>query len=170
MHVDLRFVPAAPDVPAFTDLLIEYYDEVLERLRAVGGPDLSGREFARETVAHLDGLLPPDNRLLLGWDTQGQLVACGSLRRIRRDAVETKRMFVRPEARGRGLGRRLFEMRIAEARKMGCRAIYADAVKGNRAMLDIYEHFGFAYVPRYTENANPADFEPFLVFLECRLN
>ena len=80
-----------------------------------------------------------------------------------------KRMFVRPEAQGQGLGRRLFEMRIAEAKKMGCRVIYADTARGNRSMLSMYEKYGFQYIPRYPENANPPEFEPYLVFLEYRI-
>ena len=72
---------------------------------------------------------------------------------------------MRPQARGLGLGRRLFEHRVDEARKMGCRTLYADTVKGNTAMLAIYEKFGFSYIPRYPENANGPELEPFLVYL-----
>ena len=58
---------------------------------------------------------------------------------------------------------------IDEARKMGCTTVYADTMKGNRAMLAMYEKFGFHYIPRYPENANPAELEPFLVYLEYRM-
>ena len=79
-----------------------------------------------------------------------------------------KCVFARPEEQGLGLGKRLFEMRIEEARKMGCRTIYADTAKGNRPMLSIYERFGFNSIPHYPENANPPEFEPCLVYLEYR--
>jgi GNAT superfamily N-acetyltransferase len=163
---ELGFVSSVPDVPAFRDLLVDYYRSVFPLIHAAGGPDLSPERYADETVAHLGDLLPPDGRLLLGRGPDGRLLACASIRRIRPDAAEMKRMFVRPEARRRGLGRRLVELRIAEARRMGCRAIYADTVKGNRPMLTVYEAFGFRYIPRYPENANPPDFEPWLVYLE----
>jgi GNAT superfamily N-acetyltransferase len=81
-----------------------------------------------------------------------------------------KRMFVRPEARAQGVGSRVFEMRIEEAPKMGCCAVYADTFKGNRPMLEIYERFGFNYIPRYPENANPPELEPFLVYLEYKFS
>lgn len=168
MEYALRFVTKVPDMAEFEELLRDYYTEVLGALRAIGGPDLSAADIARETVANIDSLLPPEGRLLLCRGADGRLVACASLRRIRPDAVEMKRMFVRPEARGRGLGRKLFERRIEEARNMGCRTIYADTVRGNRSMLTIYERFGFDLVPRYPENANPPELEPFLVYLEYR--
>ena len=168
--VDLRFVDAVPDIPAFRALLVDYYESVRPGIRGAGGPDISARAMAAATILDLDALLPPDNRLLLGWNDEGRLVACGTLRRIRPDAVEMKRLFVRPEAQGTGLGRRVFEMRIAEARAMGCSAIYADTYKGNSRMLSIYEGFGFKRISRYPENANPPDFDPFLVYLEYRLD
>lgn len=166
----LKFVPSVPDNSAFRELLVDYYEDVLVQVRAIGGPDLSATELADDTLSNIDGILPPDNRLILGWNRQGRLIGCGTLRRIRPDAVEMKRMFVRKEARGQGLGRRLFEMRIDEARRMGCRAVYADTAKGNRPMLEIYERFGFRYVPRYPENANPPEYEPYLVYLEYRFD
>ena len=53
---------------------------------------------------------------------------------------------------------------------MGCRAVYADTYRGNRPMLNIYERHGFRHIPRYPENANPPEFEPYLVYLEYRFD
>ena len=53
---------------------------------------------------------------------------------------------------------------------MGCKAVYADTVRGNRPMLSIYERFGFRYVPRYEGNANPPEMADHLVYLEYRLD
>ncbi|TGD41621.1 GNAT family N-acetyltransferase [Pseudotabrizicola sediminis] len=168
MIADVSFVTEVRDLPAFRNLLIDYYRIVLKTFEAAGGPALLPEELAESSLEHLDEMLPPEGRLVLARGEGGQLLGCGTLRRIRPDAVEMKRMFVRPEAQGLGLGRRLFEMRIEEARNMGCRAIYADTAKGNRPMLSIYERFGFNYIPRYPENANPPEFEPYLVYLEYR--
>lgn len=168
MIADVSFVTEVEDLSEFRNLLTDYYRIVLKALEAAGGPVLSPQELAESSLEHLDEMLPPDGRLVLGRGEDGRLLGCGTLRRIRPDAVEMKRMFVRPEAQGLGLGKRLFEMRIEEARNMGCRAVYADTAKGNRPMLSIYERFGFNYVPRYPENANPPEFEPYLVYLEYR--
>lgn len=168
MSAEISFVSEVRNIPAFRDLLTDYYENVLKSFEAAGGPVLVPEELADSSIEHLDELLPPVGRLVLAQSTDGQLLGCGTLRRIRPDAVEMKRMFVRPEAQGQGLGRCLFEMRIEEARKMGCRAVYADTARGNRPMLAMYEKFGFHYIQRYPENANPPEFEPYLVFLEYR--
>ncbi|MFT7474474.1 MAG: GNAT superfamily N-acetyltransferase [Verrucomicrobiales bacterium] len=166
MTVEISFVSAVANLSDFEELLLDYYSDVLQIAEAAGFPKLPPEDLVSSSLSHLDEMLPPDGRLVLAHGEGGRLLGCGALRRIRPDAVEMKRMFVRPEARGRGLGQRLFEMRIEEARKMGCRAVYADTAKGNRPMLSMYEKFGFRYVERYPENANPIEFEPYLVYLE----
>lgn len=166
MISDVSFVSKVPNIAAFEELLFDYYTVVLKAFEAAGGPVLAAEDLARGSINHLEEILPPDGRLALARGEAGQLLGCGAMRRIRPDAVEMKRMFVRPEAQGHGLGRRLFEMRIAEARNMGCRTVYVDTAKGNRPMLSMYERHGFQYIPRYPENANPPEYEPYLVFMK----
>lgn len=169
MSVDLKFVTTLPAPAAFESLMREYYQIMGEKLVNAGGPQLSAQGMAKDTIAHMDELLPPSGRTLLATREDGALVGCGVIRTIRDDAAELKRMYVRPDAQGMGLGRQLFELRIAEARKMGCKFAYADTVRGNTAMLSMYEAFGFKYISRYSENANPAELDPYLVYLELRI-
>lgn len=169
MKYDVSFVSEVPDLAAFKDLLFDYYTDVGELARAAGVPDFLPENMVASSIENLDEILPPSGRLALAHDDQGRLVGCGAFRRVRADAVEMKRMFVRPEARGMGVARRLFEMRIAEAKKAGYSVVYADTAKGNRPMLEMYERYGFRYIQRYPENANPPEYEPYLVFLEYRL-
>lgn len=170
MTVRLQFVSSLPDPVVFQALMVEYYSVMGEKLLAAGGPALSAFDLATDTLSHISDLLPPLGRTLLATDNGGRLLGCGVIRRVRDDAAELKRMYVRPEARGLGLGRQLFEERIAEAQKMGCTTLYADTVKGNRAMLTMYEHYGFRYIDRYPDNANPDTLDPWLVYLELRLS
>lgn len=165
MAVEFSFVSEVTDLAELEELFLEYYTDVLKVAEAAGLQKLEPQDLVNDSMAHLDEMLPPDGRLLLARNADGRLVGCGTLRRIRPDAVEMKRMFVRQEARGQKVGQRLFEMRIEEARRMRCRAVYADTARGNRPMLSMYERFGFRYIPRYAENANPPDYEPYLVYL-----
>lgn len=169
MTYKLEFVSELHDPKAFETLMREYYQVMVDKLIDVGGPAFSPVDLATDTMAHLDEFAPPNGRILLATQGDGTLLGCGVLRKIRPDAAELKRMYIRPGAQGLGLGRRLFEMRIAEARTMGCKFLYADTVKGNRAMLSIYEKYGFRYIERYPENANGPDLEPYLVYLEHQI-
>lgn len=168
MSITLKFVDRIDDPQGLRDLFLAYATDILPLLAAVGGPVVDP-EIIASVIDTPAELLPPRHRLLLATDADAQLVGCGSLRRIREDAAEMKRMYVRPEARGTGLGRRLFEGRIAEARRMGLKWLFADTVKGNRPMLGMYEKLGFSYIDRYPENANPEEFARYLVYLSLRL-
>lgn len=165
----LTFVSTLPEPSAFEALMRAYYQGILPLLAEIGGPSLNPADMVADTMAHLPEALPPRGRLLLATGEDGALLGCAMLRPLRPDAAEMKRMYLAPAARGQGLGRKLFEMRIEEARRMGLKTLYADTVKGNRPMLTMYERFGFRYIPRYPGNANPPEFEPFLVYLEYQL-
>ena len=166
MDIKFEFVSKILDPSALEDLMLEYYQVMIDKLVEAGGPSYPAVNFVADTMSKLDHLLPPLGRTLLATDADGTILGCGVIRQIRPDAVELKRMYVRPAAQGLGLGRKLFEMRISEAQSMGAKVIYADTVKGNTAMLTMYEKFGFSYISRYPENANGPDLEPFLVYLK----
>jgi GNAT superfamily N-acetyltransferase len=165
MEMDVRFHDTPPDMAAFRGLLVAYYDLMLDRLEAMGGPVVDRAEIVEGVIAGLGPGRHPKARLALAHDAEGRLVGTAALVPFADDRAEMKRLYVLPEAQGTGLGHRLFEMRIAAARELGITALFADTIKGNRAMLNIYERNGFAYIPRYEENANPPEFEPFLVYL-----
>lgn len=169
MEAKFEFVSSLPDPAAFEVMIREYWHHMAGLVIGAGGPTYTADDLTADTIANLDYMAPPQGRLLLARTDSGELLGCGVIRRIRPDAAEFKRMYVRPKARGLGLGKLLFKHRVEEARRMGCDTLYADTVKGNTPMLSMYEKFGFSYIPRYPENANGPELEPFLVYLKREL-
>ena len=131
----------------------EYIDRVRllfrEYARATGACECF-QGFERE-VAGLPGEYgPPGGRLLLAQSGPSP-AGCVALRRLREGVAEMKRLYVRPEFRGRKLGRRLAEAILDEAARMGYRAVRLDTLPSMKAARQLYETLGFRVIPRYND-------------------
>lgn len=95
---------------------------------------------------------PPTGALLLGLDRDGAAIGCVAMRRLREGDCEIKRLFVRPAARGTGLGLALAERIMDEARRLGYRRAMLDTTSFMTEAQHIYERLGFRDVPAYYDN------------------
>jgi putative acetyltransferase len=62
---------------------------------------------------------------------------------------EIKRLYVRPAVRRHGLGRRLVERALKEARRVGYRTVRLDTLREMRVAIALYTAFGFKEVAPY---------------------
>ena len=60
---------------------------------------------------------------------------------------ELRKMYFLPAARGRGMGRRLLERCLAEARALGYRRCYLETLTGMDAAQALYQKVGFVRIP-----------------------
>src|SRR6185436_10996176 len=114
--------------------------------------DLCFQNFEKE-LANLPGdYAAPEGRLLLAYEDI-QLAGCVALRRSDQEVCEMKRLFLREEFRGRGLGRQLIEAIIQEAKEIGYERVRLDTLppKMNDAIA-LYRSYGFKQTAPYYDN------------------
>jgi len=90
--------------------------------------------------------------LLLVQDPAGEVVGTAAVRFLAPGVGELKRMWLRPTCQGRGLGRRLMDASLEEARRLGCRSLRLDTESKLEAAVHLYRAYGFVEIPRYNDN------------------
>jgi ribosomal protein S18 acetylase RimI-like enzyme len=108
---------------------------------------------APETKGETDDLrneevLPPDGRFVIVLE-DGEPVACGAIRRHDATTAEIKRMWVRPEARGRGLARFVLRELESTAASRGYRSVVLETGLRQPEALALYESHGYRTIPSY---------------------
>ncbi|MEM8886299.1 MAG: GNAT family N-acetyltransferase [Planctomycetota bacterium] len=135
----MEIAPVRSDQLDLIRSLLRAYEQEMEL-------DLCFQQFDEEIEALPGCYAEPEGGLWLA-DEVG-LVA---LRPIDRGA-EVKRLYVAPAGRGLGLGRRLAEHCIAEARARGYRDLWLDTLASMDAANHIYRSLGFVECAPYYDN------------------
>ena len=125
--------------------------------------DLGFQNFEEE-LANLPGdYVAPTGCILLAI-YKGQSVGCVGLRKLSDGVCEMKRLFVREQFSGLGLGRALAEAVIEEARKIGYNNMRLDTVPSMKMARALYVSLGFKQTGPYRYNPIEG-----AVFMELRL-
>jgi GNAT superfamily N-acetyltransferase len=139
----LHIRPAtSADLPHARAMLREYVEWI--------GLDLAFQEIDTELEGLPGDYAPPRGALFVAVEGPRYL-AMIALRPLDRTTAEMKRLYVRPEARGRGLARQLITRLCDEARRLNYSEIRLDTLPKMGEAQAIYETYGFVDIEPYYE-------------------
>jgi len=141
-----------PDLLGPLRLLLEAYGRYMfEELGLI-----AGKESFYSDLAHLPGpsYQPPGGSFVLAFDAE-QAIGCAAIKRWDDEHCELKRMFIKAEFRGRGLGKQLCHWAGEKARNLGYRSLLLDTNLEMSAAVGLYHRCGFERIEAYCSNANP---------------
>jgi ribosomal protein S18 acetylase RimI-like enzyme len=146
-------------VLALSDGTLSQARNLFRQYASTIGVEVCLGDFERE-IASLPGLYtPPAGRLLLAIPENaggpGEAIGCAGLRRYDENVGEMKRLYVRPEFRGKGAGEQLIRSLIAEARSIGYQRMVLDTLPSMEAAHKLYRTLGFREIPPYRKDAVP---------------
>lgn len=151
MKLDIKKVVAS-DIPAL-DAMRTLFQEYSRSLDV----DLCFQNFEKE-LRELPGHYQEPSGMLLLATYDGLIAGCCAMRALNSPshpmAAEMKRLYVRPEFRGRAIGRLLVQRIIEGARTAGYKFVILDTLKTMDEARALYQSLGFLEIPAYYDNPN----------------
>jgi DNA-binding MarR family transcriptional regulator/GNAT superfamily N-acetyltransferase len=123
--------------------LQRYFDELNARFEG-------GFDAAASIPAHSDDLTPPAGLLRVA-RLRGLPVGCGALKLHGDRPAELKRMWVSPEVRGLGLGRRLLRELERDAASAGATVVRLETNRALVEAINLYRQAGYEEVAPFNE-------------------
>jgi DNA-binding MarR family transcriptional regulator/GNAT superfamily N-acetyltransferase len=139
----VRIAPADPRHPAARYCLRAYFSELAQRFE-------QGYDPARGLAASDDEMTPPTGLLLLA-TLHGDPVGCGAVIFRSGKWAHIRRMWVAPEVRGLGLGRRLLTCLEARVAAGGVRTVRLETNGSLHEAISLYRASGYSEVPRFSD-------------------
>ena len=106
----------------------------------------------RQALAEADAAFNEPSGRFVAAQLDGDVVGCGALLWLDQDTAEIKRMWVDPQRRGIGLGRRLLAHLEGEARRAGRSRVILDTNEALTEAIAMYRASGYVAIERYNDN------------------
>ena len=141
MSITIKPATSSADIAQIKDLFLAYAQSL--------PVDLAYQDFETELAALPGKYAAPGGALLLARNGQGLAIGCVAVRPLEPGACEMKRLYVSPDGRGSGAGRRLAQAAITEARDLGYGELRLDTLPSMTAAQGLYRSIGFIATESY---------------------
>lgn len=141
--VTVQIAQSSTDIATVKDIFLEY----MSFIEAFLGESLNFQGTEKEFAD-----FPEIYDVLFLAKVDGNPVGACGLKPFKPGICELKRLYSRPIGRGHGLGQKLTEAAIIQARKTGYSQMYLDTDPGLTYANKVYEALGFKDIERYYDN------------------
>jgi DNA-binding MarR family transcriptional regulator/N-acetylglutamate synthase-like GNAT family acetyltransferase len=139
----IRIDVEPPDGPGAQFCLREYFRELGERFDA-------GFDATTSISANPEELTPPAGVFVVA-RLSGRAIGCGALKVKKQKVGEIKRMWVSPQVRGLGVGRRLLEALEARARAFRLKTLRLETNRNLTEAQQLYRSAGYVEVDAFND-------------------
>lgn len=115
------------------------------------GIDLSFQKFDEE-LAHLKSMYAAPFGGIVLYKLHNDYIGCIAIRKQQNGIAELKRMYVKPEMQGKGIGYALLDEAIILAKKYGYTKMRLDTLSNMTHAIKLYMKNGFCEIPPYYFN------------------
>ena len=126
------------------------------------------REYAKMSIEKLTSYMPPEGIYYI-LQIDKKIAGMGALRKMKMDIGEVKRMYIRPEYRGKGFGKALLQQILRKAKEFGMSTVRLETGKFMTTAQYIYKEVGFREIDEYPEIETPPPFRPYYLFMEKKI-
>ena len=97
------------------------------------------------------------------------LVGMGAFRKLNVNTGVIKRMYIRPNYRGKGFGKGLLRHLLKKGKEFGCSRVLLDTGLFMTAAQHVYRSVGFQEREIYPETEVPTGLQSFWIYMETKL-
>jgi ribosomal protein S18 acetylase RimI-like enzyme len=155
-EVRYKFAESDFDLSIAKTLFLEYAESL--------NFDLCFQNFEEEIADLKSHYIKPGGFIILCF-LNDEPVGCVGLRIFDKDgAAEMKRLYVKPSARSKGIGKELTVMLIEKSKELGFLKIKLDTLPSMKEAISLYKSLGFIKIEPYRLNPHPG-----AVYMELKL-
>lgn len=141
--IEIIRVEREDDIEIIRELFLEYFDWL--------DNDACFENFEDEVTELPGEYVPPEGQILLAREDDWP-IGCVALRKFQEGVCEMKRLYVRDDYKGKGIGKTLIVRLIEEARNLGYKKMVLDTLPFMQQAIHLYQAFGFKEIDAYGDH------------------